>query len=75
MAMQMQIEQTDQITTIDGAQARVWKGTTTGGIECFVFVTRIAVHKDANPAEFERELMEKGVPREACRAIPLSMIL
>jgi len=57
------IENTDQIVTVqtrDGSTipARVWRGTTEGGVECQLLVTRIAVHKDADNSAFERELQE-----------------
>ncbi len=54
---------TEQITEIDGVTARVWKGTTENGVEFIMFVARVAVHKDADPAEFERELKSIPPPR------------
>jgi len=60
--MQVMLESTDRIVeliTPDGViPARIWEGTTASGIRCHAFVTRIAVHKDADAAEFERELAE-----------------
>ena len=70
--MQIQIEATDQLTHFDGVPVRVWKGVTAGGVECLVFVHRIAVHKDQDPTEFDRELQEQLPPG---RAFPLSAIL
>ncbi|MGE0605519.1 MAG: hypothetical protein AB7O62_00225 [Pirellulales bacterium] len=75
--MKMQIESTDQITTIDGAEARLWRGTTEEGIDCLVFVTRVAVRKEEDQSSFERELREQGVPAElqGPRVVDLRMIL
>ncbi len=60
--MKIQIESTDEITTLDGVPCRVWRGTTERGIDCFVFVHRIAVHKADDAAEFEAELAEMDTP-------------
>lgn len=70
--MQIQIESTDQLTSLDGVPARVWKGVTAGGVECFVFVHRIAVAKQADSSQFEKELSEQLPPG---RTFPLSAIL
>ena len=70
--MQIVIESTDQLTTLDGIPCRVWKGCTAGGVECVVFVHRVAVHKDADAGQFERELQEQLPPG---RRVPLSAIL
>lgn len=42
--------------------ARLWEGTTGGGVRCHAFITRIAVHKDDDATEFERELREQHAP-------------
>lgn len=70
--MELIIKATEQLTSVDGVPARVWKGTTASGVECIVFVHRIAVHNDADSSEFERELAEQLPPG---RHVPLSMIL
>ncbi len=70
--MQIQIEATDKLTTMDGIPVRVWKGVTASGIECFVFVHRLAVRKDLNCSQFEAELAEQVPPG---RVVPLSMVL
>lgn len=36
--------------------ARIWEGTTESGIRCHAFITRIAVHKDLDSSQFDREL-------------------
>lgn len=70
--MELMIKSTNQLTNLDGVPARVWKGVTSSGVECIVFVHRIAVANDKDATEFERELAEQMPPG---RATPLSMIL
>jgi hypothetical protein len=55
-------ESTDRIVTLNGVPARVWEGTTESGVACFLFVTRIAVHKDEDASQFEAELQEQRPP-------------
>lgn len=45
--------------------ARLWEGTTERGIACHAFITRIAVHKDLDAAQFEAELREQHAPVSA----------
>jgi hypothetical protein len=42
--------------------ARLWEGTTAKGVACHAFITRIAVHRDLDATEFERELQEQHAP-------------
>jgi hypothetical protein len=49
--------------------ARLWEGTTENGIKCHAFITRIAVHKDDDAAEFERELQEHRAPSVALAGV------
>lgn len=60
--MQMMIESTGKITSIDGVPVRVWKGVTAGGVACFLFIHRIAVATDADSSEFEAELAAQAHP-------------
>ncbi len=60
--MQVQIESTADIAIIDGVHCRRWKGVTAEGTECEVFVHRIAVHKDNDSSQFQRELFEQLPP-------------
>lgn len=62
--MEIIIKSTDMVTTVDGALARLWVGTTAKGIACGVYVTRLAVHEAADAAEFEKELLTMPAPRE-----------
>lgn len=70
--MRLMIESTDKLTRIDNVPVRVWEGTCDDGTPCYVFIHRIAVHKDEAVAEFERELAEQLPPGQY---VPLSMIL
>ena len=71
--MKAQIEATGDIAIIDGVECRRWRGVTEGGVECEVFVHRIAVHNDDDSSEFDRELSEKLPP--AAPAVDLRFLL
>ena len=78
--MKITIEPTSRFVylEVDGASvpARVWEGRTEAGVECYLLVTRIAVHKDADQSEFERNLTEQVAPSVAAvEAFPLRMVL
>lgn len=70
--MRLQIESTDQITAMDGVPVRVWRGRTEAGVECIVFVHRIAVHNDNDQSQFDAELAEQLPPG---RHVPLRSVL
>jgi len=70
--MKLSIEATDQLTHMEGVAVRVWKGKTETGVDCFVFVHRIAVRQDADCVEFERTLREQ-LPWG--RVVPLRQVL
>lgn len=77
--MKVTLENTTKIVTlnIDGhdVPARIWEGETENGVKCHAFITRIAVHKDGDAAEFEKDLEEQKQPSMAIQNIPLHMIL
>src|SRR5262249_24671089 len=79
--MKVTLESTDRIVELElqGAivPARVWIGRTQKGIECHAFVTRIAVGRQDDASQFERDLREQHVPLPAplARAIPLRLVL
>lgn len=77
--MKVMLESTTKIIqlTLDGQTlpARVWEGTTEHGIRCHAYITRIAVAKDLDASQFERELQEHRSPTPAIEAIPLRLIL
>lgn len=60
--MEIQIKATEHLTTIDGVPCRLWEGVTAGGVACKVFVHRVAVHKDHDSTQFEKELAEQLPP-------------
>lgn len=69
--MKISIESTDQIVTLNGVPARVWEGTSAGGVRVHAFITRIAVDRADDGAEFA-ELSEHSAPTVAW---PLHMVL
>lgn len=77
--MTVHLQNTTKVVTlnVNGAEvpARVWEGVTENGIRCHAFITRIAVHKDDNAEEFERDLAEQRTPTAEVAAIPLRLIL
>ena len=63
---------------LNGAKvpARIWEGETASGIKVHCFVTRVAVHKDLDASQFERELQEHRAPSaEIANVYPLRMVL
>jgi hypothetical protein len=73
--MKIQIESTTKIVQLNGVPARIWEGNTESGIPVHCFVTRIAVSKNADTSEFEKELREHAPPSMDVQAIPLYLIL
>ena len=55
--------------------ARVWEGVTESGIACHAYITRIAVARDGDSAEFDRELLAQREPSPEIEAIPLRLTL
>lgn len=72
--MKLTIESTHQTVTVNGVPARVWVGKTESGIEVHCLITRVAVHKDADTSQFERELREHAPPL-SLHVFPLRMVL
>jgi hypothetical protein len=64
--MKVELESTTKIVELQTPKgtipARLWEGMTANGIRCHAFITRIAVHKDDDAAEFERDLQEHAPP-------------
>lgn len=73
------LESTSKIVqlVVDGKSipARLWQVHTANGVACHAFVTRVAVDKDENAAEFEKDLQEQAVPRAEFISYPLRLIL
>lgn len=55
--MNVTLHNTDKIVHVNGVEARVWEGTTEGGVRCFALIPRIGCALDADASEFERELV------------------
>ena len=56
--MKITLESTVTIVKVNGVQARIWDGQTESGIKIFAMVCKVAVHKDLDSSEFDRELRE-----------------
>lgn len=73
--MKITVESTTKIVHLNGVPARIWEGQTESGIPVHCYITRIAVDKDQDASEFEKELQEHRAPSPEVQAIPLHMIL
>lgn len=73
--MKIQLESTSKIVEFNGVPARVWEGQTESGIRVHAYMTRIAVNKDEDTSEFEKELQEHKPPTPEIQAIPIRMII
>jgi len=77
--MKVTLESTSKIVAliVNGADvpARIWEGESSTGVKCHAYITRIAVSKDDDAGEFERDLTVHAAPTPEIRAIPLRMIL
>lgn len=62
--MKITIESTEQIVTLNGVPARVWEGTSAGGVRVHAFITRIAVDREDDGTEFD-DLSEHAEPTVA----------
>jgi len=72
--MKIELTQTSQITKLNGIPARIWEGKTEKGTAIVAFITRVAVSKDQDASELEKELIESEMPKPK-QNWPLSMIL
>jgi len=77
--MKVTLESTAKIILLQAdngeVQARVWEGTTEGGVKVHAFITRIACLATEDCSVFERELQEQRAPSAAVQAVPLRLIL
>jgi hypothetical protein len=73
--MKITIESTLKSVQLNGVPARIWEGHTDAGTPVHCYVTRIAVAKDADATQFERDLKEHRAPSAEIQAIPLRMVL
>ncbi len=78
--MKIELESTTRTVELelDGVvmPARVWEGRTSSGIDVHAFITRVAVHRDADQSEFEAELATCRDPLNGdLAAYPLRIVL
>lgn len=73
--MKVTLTSTTKVVRLDGVPARVWEGTTDTGIPVHAFVTRIAVEREADTAQFSAELQECAPPSVDVAAYPFRMFL
>ena len=77
--MRITIESTDKCVELRGPDgtmvARIWEGHTESGIPLHAYVTRIAVARIEDLAEFERDLQSHRAPSPEVEAIPLRLLL
>jgi hypothetical protein len=73
--MKMTIESTDLIGTVNGVQARIWKGTTERGVKVQVLISRIGVLAGEDEAQFKEELEQVHAPMTEPLAFPMRMLL
>ena len=55
-SLSITIRPTPELVCVGDSMARVWHGVTAGGVGCRLLVVAVATRKDADAAEFEREL-------------------
>jgi len=73
--MKITITSTTKMVYLDGVPARVWQGHTEAGVPVHCYVTRIAVDRDEDASELERDLQEHEAPRPEVVDIPFRMVL
>lgn len=73
--MKIEITATTKIVTLNGVPARIWEGRTAAGVPIHCYVTRVAVAKELDASELERELQEHETPSAEIAAIPERLIL
>ncbi len=77
--MKVTLESTTKLVTLvingQSVPARLWQGETASGVPCHAFITRIAVDKNENATEFEKDLKETVAPRAEFEVYPLRLVL
>lgn len=69
--MKITIESTSKAVFLNGMECRIWEGHTESGIPVHCYIPRVAVHKDEDTSQFERELKETRAPSAEVAAIPM----
>jgi hypothetical protein len=73
--MKATLESTTKIVTINGVPARIWEGVTEKGVRCHAYITRIAVQKDDDASEFEKDLHKCREPSPEIVALDPRIVL
>ncbi len=73
--MKLRLESTTKIVEVNGVPARIWEGHTESGIACHAFITRLAVLRIDDRAQFDAELQEMKAPSAEVKSYPLRLIL
>ena len=73
--MKVNLESTTKIVTLNGVPARIWEGKTESGMKVHAFITRVAVDKDEDQTQLQKELQECAAPSKEVEAYPFSLIL
>lgn len=60
--MKITIESTPKIIEADDLRLRVWEGHTESGTPVICFILQVAVLRELDCSDFERELIELPVP-------------
>lgn len=74
-AVKITLESTTKVCTLNGIQVRVWEGKTEAGVPMCAFIARVAVSRDEDVAQFDRDLQACRVPSAEVSAFPARMIL
>lgn len=73
--MKITLESTTKIVTVNGVPCRIWEGTTERGVAIHAYVTRVAVDRNADASELERDLQECRTPSVDVGALPSRLVL
>lgn len=74
--MTVKLVPTTMLIDLNGVPTRIWEGETDSGIKVHAFITRMAVDKDEDQAQFNSELLQCKEPSpEIQNAYSLRMIL
>lgn len=73
--MEIKLQSTTKIVTLNGVPARIWEGYTASGIRLHAYITRIAADEGIDLFEFEAELEFHIPPSVDVAAIPLRLLI
>ncbi|MBI9052495.1 MAG: hypothetical protein JEY96_01675 [Bacteroidales bacterium] len=73
--MKVTLQNTSKIVKLGDVPARIWEGETESGIKVHAFITRVAMNKDEDCSEFEKELQECTPPSTDVEVYPANLIL